>query len=271
MDSKKQEAGEAETSAAINIQITLKTSNQPMFKHHATHTHTHSQAPLHVLNYAQICNKFVASCAALGWLISALSYLSRVLHHPEKKKEKERKQCKHETKIMLKKKLFCVSGKSFLTSHQASVSGFAPVNWPINFLKELKMAGERCLRLKSEERKRNEKQMAEDWHPTSAVRCGRGLFAQPGAAGSVRQEHWRIYCRNTVKPPDEWKRRWGSKARHFCLFRVKDSVAQGCGWGCRAQSTTDLKSNFNLGNLELSHMDDRKMRNQMWNIQRVNM
>lgn len=106
----------------------------------------------------------------------------------------------------------------------------------------VEMAGEVCLRLQSEERERNGKQVAEDWHPTSAVKCGHGLFAQPGAAGtalSVRQEHWRIYCRNTVKPPDERERRRSFKDRHFCPFRVEGRAEQ-----CRAGGEDDLKPTF---------------------------
>lgn len=44
--------------------------------------------------------------------------------------------------------------------------------------------------MKSEGKKRNEKQMAQEGHPTSAVICGPGLFAHPGAGGeasSIRQ------------------------------------------------------------------------------------
>lgn len=93
------------------------------------------------------------------------------------------------------------------SSHQDNMFGFPSVNLTYTpFIKYFKGEAEKCFRLKSVDNKRNGKQMSQHWHPVSAVGCSPSLFAHPGAAGkaiSVSQEHWRIYCKSTVKPSEE--------------------------------------------------------------------
>lgn len=87
------------------------------------------------------------------------------------------------------------------------------------------------------------------------------------------KEHWRIYCRYTVKPPDEWERQQGSKDRHFCPFRVEGRGAQGWRLLCIEHHWSKIRPltwgiwtfhTWMMGRWEII------VETQMWNTQQVN-